>query len=150
MFFKIPITTATQHVDWSGIWFIQVLDGRICLIFGYIASTFMRCLNFSTSLSCFYRELVPSSLHSHQRWNMFKSCLVKHSLNLFSSEKQLTILLLIANFVQTCSSSFEHCVKACVPVSVTVFHFVKPTILVHFKNIFSWCEWGKLNSSSPP
>ena len=141
MFFKIPITTATKHVDWSGIWFIQVLDGRICLIFDFV---------FSTTLSCFYRELVPSSLHSHQRWNMFKSCLVKHSLNLLSSEKQLTILLLIANFVKTCSSSFEHCVKACVPVSVTVFHFVKPTIVVHFKNIFSWCEWGKLNSSPPP
>ena len=56
----------------------------------------------------------------------------------------------LCNYI-TCSILFESAVrKPEFQFPVTDFHLVKPTIVVHFKNIFSWCEWGKLNNFSSP
>ena len=60
-------------------------------------------------------KLIP---RSYQSLNMFKSCLVKHGLKLFSLKKLLTdvFVLQIQHKLKTCLSSSNSCIKARVAV----------------------------------
>ena len=78
-----------------------------------------------------YEKLKP---HSHRSLNMFKSCLVKHGLNILSLIKAANYLKLIVNLIQITKHVEFHLNPVWNPVfqfSMSVFHFFKPGLIKH-------------------
>ena len=72
--------------------------------------------------------------HSHRSLNMFKSCLVKHGLNILSLIKAANYLKLIVNLIQITKHVEFHLNPVWNPVfqfSMSVFHFFKPGLIKH-------------------